>query len=185
MYTVAVSDWKAILANLYLRRPLSNFSSWLWQVSSIPWVLLALHHASTLDTAVVLDSFLNLLMKIRCHCYDSGYRWLLDLRRALLSASSAVTLVFYKWLPFSMTTSHMTTYFFTRVKVLHVDGASHFHTSSVLKSLVIPTISFAMAVDIRDVFMYQGAPVNQFKMNAFLESVVEIMNAVYNCDVFL
>ena len=68
-------------------------------------------------------------------------------------------------------------FLFTRAKVLHVDGALHFHTSSVLKSLVIPTISFAMAVDIRDVFMYQGAPVNQIKMNAFLESVVEIMNA--------
>ena len=71
------------------------------------------------------------------------------------------------------------------MKVLHVHGASHFHTSSVLKSLVIPTISFVAAVDIRDVFMYQGAPINHFKMNAFLESVVEIMKAVSNCNIFL
>ena len=41
-----------------------------------------------------------------------------------------------------------------------------------------------MAAAIRDVFMFQGAPVNLIKMNAFLQSVMEIMDAGYNCNVF-
>ena len=52
------------------------------------------------------------------------------------------------------------------------------------QSLVFPPISFSMAAAIRDVFMFQGAPVNLIKMNAFLQSVMEIMDAGYNCNVF-
>ena len=53
-----------------------------------------------------------------------------------------------------------------------------------LQSLVIPTISFSMAAAIRDVFMFQGAPVNLIKINAFLQSVMEIMDAGSNCNCF-
>ena len=75
---------------------------------------------------------------------------------------------------------------YRRANLPPLGGPFYFDTDEgiiAFQSLVIPTISFSMAVAIRDVFMFQGAPVNLMRMNAFLQSVMQIMDTDYNCNV--